>query len=156
MTLTSATALRAIMPSSVDFPPPAAAKIPTRCPRPVVRTRRWRGRRRISVRYAFAFYGIGRGLDDGIDFGAFKGPFVWTSRGSPRPLRMRPRSCGPTLIWRGRWVGMTSEEGPIPVISPRGERNTSSRVKPTTSVRRGSPSRLTKQTSPILTWEQWL
>ena len=69
-----------------------------------------------------------------------KGPFVASSRGRPIPSKTRPKRFGPTLICNGRRVGITSEEGPMPVISPRGERKTSSFVKPTTSAMRFSLS----------------
>ena len=85
-----------------------------------------------------ALEGIGRGIDDGIGFVEIERPLVSSSSGWPRPFKTRPKKLRADFDVHRHRIGMTSEEGPIPFISPRGERITSSFVKPTTSAASGS------------------
>ena len=53
------------------------------------------------------------------------------------------------MILREVFNGITSDDGLIPDISPRGDKYTSSFVKPTTSASNGGPSLLIMHTSPM-------
>ena len=137
ITLTSARAWRASMPSSVDLPPPAIAKMPTRWPSPTVsaasiaRTPVGSGAsmlRRCSGEGALACSGV---LPTA-------GSSARPSSGRPNASITRPSSAGPHGTLASSARACTAAPTATPCNGPYGARITSPPANPITSASSGS------------------